>query len=76
MNNYGYTVRYIKKGSKRRKVYLATNTYDSALWHVRRYERDPPKDRTTGLPIENAVWEICPIRSYLEYRVRFRGCPF
>ena len=73
---YGYTVRYKKQGSNKWKVYLVTNTYDGALWSVRWYERDPPKDRVSGKPIENAIWDIFPIKTLLEYKRRWRGCPF
>lgn len=58
MKDYGYTVRYQKQGSNKWKVYLVTNTYDGALWSVRWYERDPPKDRVSGKPIENVIWNI------------------
>lgn len=75
-NEYGYTVRYKKIGSSKWKVYLVTNTYDSALWSVRWYERDPPKDRITGKPIENAIWDIFPIKTLFECKWRWRGCPF
>ena len=73
---YGYTVRYQKQGSNKWKVYLVTNTYDGALCSVRGYERDPPKDRVSGKPIENAIWDIFPIKTLLEYKRRWRGCPF
>ncbi len=54
-NEYGYTVRYKQVGSSKWKVYLVTNSYDSALWSVRWYERDPPKNRITGKAIENVI---------------------
>lgn len=43
MTLYGYKVCYKTQGSNKWKVYLVTNTYELALWHVRWYERDPPK---------------------------------
>lgn len=76
MKEYGYTVRYQKQGSNKWKVYLVTNTYDGALWSVRWYERDPPKDRVSGKRIENVIWDIFPIKTLFEYKWRWRGCPF
>ncbi len=76
MREYGYTVRYRKQGSNKWKVYLVTNTYDGALWSVRWYERDPPKDRVAGKRIENVIWDIFPIKTLFEYKWRWRGCPF
>lgn len=75
-NEYGYTVRYKQVGSSKWKVYLVTNSYDSALWSVRWYERDPPKNRITGKAIENVIWDIFPIKTLFEYKWRWRGCPF
>ena len=74
--DFGYTVRYKQIGSNKWKVYLVTNTYDGALWNVRWYERDPPKDRISGKPIENVIWNIFPIKTLIEYKWRWRGCPF
>lgn len=70
MKEYGYTVRYKKNGSNKWKVYLVTNTYALAQWHVRWYERDPPKD------LKFVVWDVFPILTLSEYKVRWRGCPF
>lgn len=75
-NLYGYKVCYRRQGRTRLKVYLITNTYDGAIWHVRWYETHSPPDRKTGKPIENAVWQIIPITTLAEYRLRWRGCPF
>lgn len=70
MKEYGYTVRYKKQGSDTWKVYLVTNTFDLALWHVRWYERDPPKQ------LKCVTWDVFPILTMREYKVRWRGCPF
>ena len=75
-NNYGYTVRVRRQGSNRWKVYLVTNTLDLAKWHIRWYEREPPKHRNTGEIIANALWEVFPIKTFLENKRRWRGCPF
>ena len=74
--DYGYKVCYKLEGNSKIKVYLVTNTLDGAIWNVRWYERDPPKDRKTKLPILNATWLVVPIKTYLEYKWRWRGCPF
>ncbi len=73
---YSYKVCYKLKGKKRLKVYLITNTYDLAEWQVRWYENNPPPDRKTGKTIQNAEWLIIPIKSLIEHKRRWRGCPF
>lgn len=70
MNHYGYKVCYKKQDSNKWKVYLVTNTFSLAEWHVRWYERDPPKH------LKRVVWDIFPIQTMREYKVRWRGCPF
>lgn len=75
-NKYGYKVCYKRKGSEKLKVYLVTNTYDGAEWHIRWYESHSPPDRKTNKPIENVTWLIIPIQTYREYKRRWRGCPF
>ncbi len=76
MRDYGYKVCYQQKGSEKLKVYLVTNTYDLAEWSVRWYETNTPLDRKTKRPLENVAWLIIPIKTYLEYRRLWRGCPF
>lgn len=34
-NRYGYKVCYTEKGKLKQKVYLITNTFESAIWSVR-----------------------------------------
>ncbi len=75
-SKYGYKICYKLKGRKRLKVYLVTNRYDGAVWDVRLYETHSPPDRKTGKPIENAIWLILPIKTLIEYKWRWRGCPF
>ena len=70
MKEYGYKVCYKIQGSNKWKVYLVTNTFSLAEWHVRWYERDPPKH------LKRVVWDIFPIQTMREYKVRWRGCPF
>ena len=73
---YSYKVCYKKQGKKRIKVYEITNTYDLADWCVRWYVNNPPPDRKTGKIIQNADWLIIPIRTLIEHKWRWRGCPF
>lgn len=75
-NKYGYKVCYVEKGKNKVKVYMVTNTCGLAEWFVRWYEREPPPDRKTNKPLQNVEWEILPITTYLEYKRRWRGCPF
>ncbi len=76
MTDYGYKVCYMRKGSNRLKVYLVTNTYESAQWNVRWYESHSPPDRKTLKPLIDVEWFIIPITTLLEYKRRWRGCPF
>lgn len=62
--NYGYKV-YYKKQDKL-KVYVVTNSYDFALWHKDRYQKQHP----------NISLLVMPITTYKEYMQRWRGCPF
>lgn len=75
MRNYCYKVCYRQLGKDKIKMYAVTNTYDLALWFVRWYEREPPKDKTEQ-PIVNVEWLIVPIKNFIEYRRIWRGCPF
>ncbi|MDE6966666.1 MAG: hypothetical protein K2O94_06785 [Clostridiales bacterium] len=74
--DYGYKVCYKQNGKTRLKVYLVTNRYDSALWHIRWYESHSPPDRKTNKPLLNVTWLIVPIKHFLEYKWLWRGCPF
>lgn len=68
--SYGYKVCYKTQSSNKWKVYLVTNTYELAQWHVRWYECDSPKD------LKCVIWDVFPIQTMREYKVRWRGCPF
>lgn len=76
MNEYGYKVCYRKQGKEKLKIYLITNTYDLAEWHIRWYKQNAPKDNKTKRPLENVIWIIVPIKTYIEYKRLWRGCPF
>jgi hypothetical protein len=69
MSKYGYKVCYKQEGGEKLKVYLVTNTYDLAYWHIRWYENHSP-------PIKNVIWQIVPIKTLFEYKLRWRNCPF
>ena len=76
MNEYGYKVCYRKQGKEKLKIYLITNTYDLAEWHIRWYKKHTPTDSDTKRPLENVIWLIVPIKTYIEYKRLWRGCPF
>ena len=76
MNKYGYKVCYKRRGENKLKIYLVTDTYDCASWNVRWCENHSPPDRKTRKPITNVVWVVIPIKTYLEYKKLWRGCPF
>ncbi len=67
---YGYKVCYTELGKSRIKVFLVTNTFDSALWNVRWYEREPPKT------LKDPKWQIHEIKTKNEYEKLWKGCPF
>lgn len=73
---YGYKVCYRKQGKNKIKIYLVTNSYDLAEWNIRWYKKETPLDRKTKRPIENVSWLIIPIKTYIEYKRLWRGCPF
>lgn len=74
--DYGYKVCYRKKGKSKLKVYIVTNAYDLAAYHIRWYSKHTPNDRKTKRPIENVVWLIIPVKTKTEYKRLWRGCPF
>ncbi len=76
MKNYGYKVCYQKQGKRKIKCYLITNTYSSAEWCVRWYNSHTPPDRRTNRPLERVTWLIVPIKTFIEYKRLWRGCPF
>lgn len=75
-NKYGYKVCYQQRGKRKMKLYLVTNTYSSAEWSVRWYETHPTEDRQTKRLLENVTWLIIPVKTFLEYKWLWRGCPF
>lgn len=76
MDKYGYKVCYKKQGKEKLKIYLITETYDLAEWHIRWYSKHTPTDRKTNRPLEKVIWLIVPIKTYIEYKRLWRGCPF
>ena len=76
MNKYGYKVCYKRCGENKLKIYLITDTYDCASWHVRWCENHSPPERKTNIPITNATWLVVPVKNYIEYKLLWRGCPF
>lgn len=73
---YGYKVCYKRHGKRRWKIYLVTNRYDCALWNIRWYENNAPPDRKINKPLKHVDWDVFPIKSFLEYKWLWRGCPF
>ena len=75
-NKYGYKVCYREFGKSKLKIHLICNVLDGAEWYVRYYENHQQKDRLTGNLIREPTWEIIPIKTYLEYKRLWKGCPF
>lgn len=76
MNKYGYKVCYKELGKHKLKIHLICNCLDLAIWRVQYYEKHPQKDRKTNKLIKNPIWYILPIRTFIEYKWLWRGCPF
>lgn len=76
MRNYGYKICYKKQGKRKSKIYLVTNNYELALWQIRWYSNHPPDDKKTKRPLNNVEWLVIPIKTYIEYKHLWRGCPF
>ncbi len=72
MREYGYKVCYKKQGNEKLKIYIITDTYDLALWHIRWYETHSPPNKT----LIGVTWIIVPIKSYAEYKRLWRNVPF
>ena len=66
MKDYGYKICYRRKGKNKLKVFIVTKSYDYALWRVRWLESSTP----------DITWVVLPIKSFLEYKWLWRGCPF
>jgi len=73
-NRYGYRICY-QKGNEKIMNYFATNSYKLARWEVERFEKSPPLDKHNNI-LDNVKWYIFPVKSYLEYTLLWRGCPF
>ncbi len=69
-NKYGYKVCYREYGKTKIKVFLVTNSFDLANWHIRWYEQKPPPK------LKNPQWEIQEVKTKNEYEKLWKGCPF
>lgn len=68
MKDYGYKLCYKEQHKNKWKVYIVTNSYESANWHKQAYEMSSP--------LKNVTWIVLPINSHWEYVQRWKGCPF
>jgi len=74
-NKYGYKVCYKELGKYKLKIHCICNSLDLAEWHIQWYENHQLYDKQNN-PIYKPTWYIIPIKTYLEYKFRTRGCPF
>ena len=63
LNKYGYKVYYKERGKIFPKLFSITNSYDLALIDIKRCKT-------------NVKCYIKPIKSYIEYKYRWKNCPF
>lgn len=75
-NEYGYKVCYQELNSSKLKVHLCTNSYSLAKFELNYYKTHPQRDRQTNKLLIKPQWYIYPVRSYFEYSILWRGCPF
>ena len=73
---YGYKICYREYGKTKLKIHLITNSFDLANWRVQYYENHQQLDRKTHKLIKEPTWCILPIKTYIEYKFLWRGCPF
>lgn len=66
---YGYKVCYKELEKSKLKLFLVTNSFDLAVWHVRWYEREPPPK------VRTHEWEIREVKTLKEYERLWKGCP-
>jgi hypothetical protein len=76
MKEYGYKVCYREIGKNKIKIHLICNSYDLAKWEIQYYENSPQHDRKTRKLIVNPEWYLMPVRTFIEYKWLWRGCPF
>lgn len=75
-NKYGYKVCYRELGKRKLKIHLICNSFGLCAWEIQYYESTPQLDRKTNNLIVNPKWYILPVKTYLEYKLLWRGCPF
>lgn len=76
LNKYGYKVCYKEENRNKEKVHLVTNSFWLANEEKKWYENHTEFDRKTKRILINPTWKIYPVKSYLEYSILWRGCPF
>ena len=75
-DNYGYKVCYKEFGKQKLKIHMVCNSYDLAKWSIQYYENHQQIDKKSKKQIREPTWFILPIRSLLEYKRLWHGCPF
>lgn len=75
-NKYGYKVCYIEKSCKKMMRCIVTNSLMLAKMEFRYFQTHPQYERNTNRKLINPTWYIIPIKTYLEYKKLWRGCPF
>ena len=75
-SKYGYKICYREYGKTKLKIHLVTNDYELAQWRMQYYETHQQYNRKTKKLINSPTWYILPVKTYLEYSILWRGCPF
>jgi len=70
--DYDYKVCYRKHDKSKLKIFIVTNAYELAAFHIRWYETHSPPNEN----LLNVTWVIVPIETYTEYKRLWRNIPF
>ena len=76
INKYGYKISYQECGKRKIKIYLVTNTLNSAIWNIRWYQTTPQFDRKDNHLIDKPFWFLEKVKNLKEYNKLWKGCPF
>ena len=74
-NKYGYKVCYRELNKRKIKIHMVCNSLNLAKWHIQWYENHDAYDKKHKLIIK-PTWYIKPVKTYIEYKYLWRGCPF
>ena len=72
---YGYKVCYRELGKRKIKIHCICNSLDLAKWNIQWFETKQEYDKLKD-EIHKRTWYIIPIKTFIEYKLLWRSCPF